>query len=156
VIFGRVWGAALTRLVQSYPETRRHMLDPGLLEVAAAHGGMSAIDMMEADAMRIMAAHAMARFHLRYDLVLCPTVPNPPPLADAPTSDPVEALWNNWAPWTFAFNLTRQPAISVPMGFAQNGLPRSVQIAAPMYRDDLVLRAARSLEIAQPFAMPDL
>jgi aspartyl-tRNA(Asn)/glutamyl-tRNA(Gln) amidotransferase subunit A len=98
----------------------------------------------------------MANFHRRYDLVLCPSVPNPPMLADDPTTNPVEALWTKWAPWTCAFNLTRQPAISIPMGFAPSGLPRSVQIAAPMYRDDLVLRAARTLEHAFPFAMPDI
>jgi aspartyl-tRNA(Asn)/glutamyl-tRNA(Gln) amidotransferase subunit A len=155
-IFGRVWGAALARLVQSFPESRRHMLDQGLVEVAEAHAGMAASEFMEAEAMRIAAAHAMARFHQRYDLILCPTVPVLAPLADAPTENPVEALWTSWAPWTFAFNLTRQPAISVPMGFAANGLPRAVQLAAGMYRDDLLLRAARTLEVAQPFATPDM
>ena len=154
-VFGRVWGVALTRLVQSFPETRRHMLDPGLLEVAAAHGGMSAADYLDSEAMRLQAAHAMARFHLRYDLVLCPTVANGPPLADAPTTDPVTALWTSWAPWTFLYNLTRQPAITVPMGFTAAGLPRSVQLAAGLYRDDLVLRAARTLEIGQPPMEPD-
>ena len=149
-IFGRVWGVALTRLVHSFPETRRQMLDPGLLEVAAAYTGMSAEDYMTSEALRVTAAHAMARFHLKYDLVLCPTVPNPPPLAEAPTTDPVRALWANWAPWTFAFNLTRQPAITVPMGFDASGLPRSVQLAAALYRDDLVLRCARTLELGQP------
>ncbi|HEY0418453.1 MAG TPA: amidase [Acetobacteraceae bacterium] len=155
-IFSRVWGVALARLVHSFPETRRHMLDPGLLEVAAANGAVSAGDWMDYEAMRIAAAHAMALFHQRYDLVLCPTVPGLAPLADGPTVNPVEALWTQWAPWTCAFNLTRQPAISVPMGFAPNGLPRAVQLAAALYRDDLVLRAARTLEVAQPFAMPDL
>lgn len=111
---------------------------------------------LDGEAMRVAAAHAMARLHQRYDLVLCPTVPATAPLADAPLNDPVAALWSAWAPWTFTFNLTRQPAIAVPMGFAANGLPRSVQLAAALYRDDLVLRAARTLEVAQPFAMPDL
>ena len=155
-IFGRIWGVALARLVHGFPETRRHMLDPGLLEVARQAGGLSAIEFLDGEAMRIEAAHAMARFHQKYDLVLCPTVPTAAPLADAPIDDPVEALWNAWAPWTFAFNLTRQPAIAVPMGFAANGLPRSVQLAAALYRDDLVLRAARTLEVAQPFPMPEL
>jgi len=155
-IFGRIWGVALARLASSYPEARRHMFDPGILEVAAHAGGMSALEFMEAEVMRIAAAHAMAKFHLRYDLVLCPTVPNPPPLADVATTDPIRALWANWAPWTFAFNLTRQPAITVPMGFGENGLPRSVQLAAALYRDDLVLRGARALEIAQPFAVANL
>lgn len=156
LIFGRVWGVGLARLVHSFPETRRHMLDPGLLEVAAANRALSAEEMMEAEAMRLAAAHAMARFHQKYDLVLCPCVPGLAPLADAPTVDPVEALWTQWAPWTFTFNLTRQPAISMPMGFAPNGLPRAVQLAAAIYRDDLVLRAARTLELAQPVGVPDL
>ena len=155
-IFSRIWGVALARLVGGFPETRRHMLDPGLLEVAKANAGLPAVAMMEMEALRIEAAHAMARLHQRYDLVLCPSVPNLAPLTDAPLGDPMEAMWTSWAPWTFPFNLTRQPAIVVPMGHAGNGLPRSVQIAAALYRDDLVLRAARTLEVAQPFAMPDM
>ena len=155
-IFGRIWGLALARLVAGFPETRRHMLDPGLLQVAEAAGGMSAIEFLDGEAMRLDAAHAMARFHQRFDLVLCPAVPTAAPLADAPLGDPVQALWTAWAPWTFAFNLTRQPAISVPMGFTAAGLPRAVQLAAPLYRDDLLLRAARTLEVAQPFPVPDL
>jgi aspartyl-tRNA(Asn)/glutamyl-tRNA(Gln) amidotransferase subunit A len=95
----------------------------------------------------------MARCHQRFDLLLCPAVPAGPPLADAPTVDPVRALWTDWAPWTFTFNLTRQPAISVPMGLRSDGLPNSVQIAAAQFRDDLVLRAARAIELAQPFQM---
>jgi aspartyl-tRNA(Asn)/glutamyl-tRNA(Gln) amidotransferase subunit A len=155
-IFGRIWGVALARLVNGFPETRRHMLDPGLLDVAEAAGGLSAIEYLDGEAMRIAASHAMARLHQTYDLVLCPTVPAAAPLAEAPIGDPTRALWTNWAPWTFAFNLTRQPAISVPMGFTASGLPRAVQLAGPMYRDDIVLRAARTLEVAQPFAMPEL
>jgi aspartyl-tRNA(Asn)/glutamyl-tRNA(Gln) amidotransferase subunit A len=68
----------------------------------------------------------------------------------------MEALWTNWAPWTFTFNVTRQPAITVPMGLGGNGLPRSVQLAAAQYRDDLVLRAARTLELAAPFPVAEL
>jgi aspartyl-tRNA(Asn)/glutamyl-tRNA(Gln) amidotransferase subunit A len=88
--------------------------------------------------------------------VLCPTVPAGQRRAGAPTTDPVRALWTEWAPWTFLFNLTRQPAISVPMGPRTDGLPNSVQIAAAQFRDDLVLRAARTIELAQPFETVDL
>lgn len=153
-IFGRVWGVALARLVAGTAEERRHLLDHGLLEVAAHAGGFSAIEAMDAEAMRLQAAHAMARFHQRYDLVLSPCVPNPPPLADAPTESPVTALWTNWAPWTFAWNLTRQPAITIPMGLGAHNLPRSVQIAAALYNDHLVLRAARAIEL--PVSFPEL
>lgn len=153
VVFGRVWGAALARLVATLPEQLRGLLDPGIREVAASQGGMTAIEFMDAEAMRAAAAHAMARLHQRFDLVLCPTVPGPPPLADAPTTDPVQALWTSWAPWTFTFNITRQPAITMPLGQGANGLPRSVQLATALYRDDLVLRAARVLELAEPIGV---
>jgi aspartyl-tRNA(Asn)/glutamyl-tRNA(Gln) amidotransferase subunit A len=153
-IFARVWGAALARLVQSFPAEQHALLDSGLLEAAASGEGLSAIQFMDAETLRVAAAHAMALLHQRFDLVLCPTVPGPPPLADRPTCRPVEALWTEWAPWTFTFNLTRQPAISVPLGLGADGLPRSVQIAAAQYRDDLVLRAARVIEIAAPSGTP--
>ena len=155
-VFGRVWGAALARLVAGMPPQQAALLDPGIREVARALGGMTAIDFMDAEATRAAAGHAMARLHQRYDLVLCPTVPAGPPLADAPTVDPVRALWTAWAPWTFTFNLTRQPAITVPMGPRADGMPNSVQIAAAQFRDDWVLRAARVIELAQPFQVADL
>jgi aspartyl-tRNA(Asn)/glutamyl-tRNA(Gln) amidotransferase subunit A len=155
-VFGRVWGAALARLVAGMPAQLVGLLDPGIREVAQTLGGMTAIDFMDAEATRAAAGHAMARLHQRYDLVLCPTVPAGPPLADAPTVDPVRALWTAWAPWTFTFNLTRQPAITVPMGPRADGMPNSVQIAAAQFRDDWVLRAARVIEVAQPFQIPDL
>ena len=154
--FSRVWGAALSRLVAALPEERRALIDPGILEVAARLGGMTAIEFIDAEAMRAAAGHAMARLHQRVDLVLCPTVPAGPMLADAPLVDPVQALWREWAPWTFTFNLTRQPAITMPLGFTEAGLPRSVQLAAAQYRDDLVLRAARVLEVAEPVPVADL
>ncbi len=145
-IFARIWGVALARLVESFPETRRRMLDPGLLEVAASERSMTAAEFIDAESLRLSVAHAMARLHRSYDLVLCPSVPMRAPLADAPTTNPMDALWQQWAPWTFTFNLSRQPAISVPLSVDDIGLPRSVQIAAALYRDDLVLRAARAIE----------
>lgn len=149
-LFVRVWSVALARLVDGYDPAQRAQLDAGLLDVAAAARGASAFDMLDAAAQRLEAAHAMARLHRRFDLLLCPTVPVGPPVADAPTTDPIGALHTEWAPWTFAFNLTRQPAVTVPMGRTAAGLPRSVQLAAALYRDDLVLRAARTLEHAHP------
>jgi len=155
-VFGRVWGAALSRLVAGLTPQSAGLLDPGIPRVAAALGGVSAVEFMDAEALRAAAGHAMARLHQRFDLLLCPTVPAGPPLADAPIGDPVRALWTEWAPWTFTFNLTRQPAITVPMGPRGDELPNSVQIAAAQFRDDLVLRAARGIELAQPFGVANL
>jgi aspartyl-tRNA(Asn)/glutamyl-tRNA(Gln) amidotransferase subunit A len=153
LVFSRVWGAALSRLVASTPTQLVNLLDPGIREVAAVLGAMTAAEFMDAEALRAQVGHAMGRYHQRYDLLLCPTVPAGPPLADAPIADPVRALTEAWAPWTFTFNLSRQPAITVPMGARANGLPNAVQIAAAQFRDDLVLRAARAIEVAAPFAV---
>ena len=151
-IFGRVWGVALAKLAAGLSPAQQAMLDAGIMDVARREGGMTAVDFMAAEALRIEAAHAMARFHQRYDLVICPTTPGAAPAADQPTLKPYEALWQDWAPWTFTFNLTRQPAISVPVGLGPEGMPRGVQVVAALYRDDLALRGARALERAA--AMP--
>jgi aspartyl-tRNA(Asn)/glutamyl-tRNA(Gln) amidotransferase subunit A len=147
-IFSKIWGAALARQVNTIAPERRHLLDAGLLQVASRFHDVSALDMLEAEARRVQAANAMAMAHQTYDAVICPCVPACAPLAGAALGDPVHALWNDWAPWTFLFNLTRQPAISIPIGVNDSGLPRAVQIAAAMYRDDIVLRVARTIERA--------
>ena len=157
-IFGRIWGVALARLVAAPPAEKRPLLDRGLEEVADREGGMSAVDYLGAEALRLEAAHAMARFHQRYDVLLTAATPTAAFAADQPTVRPTEALWRDWAPWTFAFNLTRQPAISVPVGLDEHGMPRAVQVAAALYRDDLAFRAARALERAAevPLGQPPL
>ena len=58
--------------------------------------------------------------------------------------------WLNWSPYTYPFNLTGQPAASVPSGLAANGLPMGVQIVGPLAADATVLRAARAIEQALP------
>ena len=147
-LFTQLWSTALQLVVDGTPSDQRRLLDAGLLEVAG-RPPMPATALVQATALQNQAANAMTRLHRRYDLILCPTVPNPPPLADAALHDPITALNTNWAPWTFLFNLTRQPAISLPLGTGRDTLPRSIQLAAAQYRDDLVLRAARAIERAQ-------
>jgi aspartyl-tRNA(Asn)/glutamyl-tRNA(Gln) amidotransferase subunit A len=155
-VFRRVWGAVLARLIAATPSQMVGLLDPGIREVAAKLGAMTAAEFMEGEISRAQVGHVMGRFHQRYDLLLCPTVPGGPPLADVPTDDPIRALSAEWAPWTFTFNLSRQPAITVPMGLRGSGLPNAVQIAAAQFRDDLVLRAARAIEVAAPFPVANL
>ncbi len=155
-IFSRVWGVAMARLWESTPAEKRALLDAGIGEVAEKMAGMTAAEFLAADMLRVECAHAMARFHQRYDLILTACTPTAAFEADAPTVRPIESLWRDWAPWTFAFNLTRQPAIAVPIGLDEAGMPRAVQLAAPLYRDDLVFRAARAIERAAslPLAEP--
>jgi aspartyl-tRNA(Asn)/glutamyl-tRNA(Gln) amidotransferase subunit A len=146
--FDTLWSLGMARLVGGMAPERQALLDPGLLEVAEAGARRSGGEALAAEALRVEAAHAMACFHQRYDLVLTATTPTAAFAADQPTLLPRAALMRDWAPWTFAFNLTRQPAISVPIGLDGAGMPRAVQLVAALYRDDLCLRAARALELA--------
>jgi len=68
-------------------------------------------------------------------------------------SDPeTQKEWIDWAPFSYPFNLTRQPGASVPCGLTKSGLPIGLQIIGRRHEDALVLRAARAFEQAEPFA----
>jgi len=55
-------------------------------------------------------------------------------------------------PFTYPFNLTGQPAATVPCGFTSEGLPVGLQIVGRWHADSTVLRAAACFEAAQPWA----
>jgi aspartyl-tRNA(Asn)/glutamyl-tRNA(Gln) amidotransferase subunit A len=59
--------------------------------------------------------------------------------------------WTDWAPFSYPFNLTQQPAASIPCGRTSDGLPIGLQIVGAIGADDLVLRASRAFEAARPF-----
>jgi aspartyl-tRNA(Asn)/glutamyl-tRNA(Gln) amidotransferase subunit A len=94
-------------------------------------------------------------FHRIYDLLLTPTLPLP--AFEAGRLAPPEAEgWVDWTPFSYPFNLTMQPAATVPCGFTADGLPCGLQIVGRIGEDALVLRAARAFEAAHPWPMPDL
>lgn len=145
-VFSKIWGVALARGVAQVEESKHGLMDPGLRLVAEQFGATPGVAVIEGEALRVQAAHAMAA--LDVDAILCPAVPHCAPLAEAELDDPVTDLWRHWAPWTFLFNLTRQPAVCIPVGVGAAGLPTAVQVAAPLYRDDVALRVARAVERA--------
>ena len=98
----------------------------------------------------------MLRFHERYDLLLTPTMPVTALKVDRdmPETGDYGDDWLNWSPYTYPFNLTQQPAASVPCGLARNGLPMGVQIVGRLAGDQTELRAARAIEQALPMPRP--
>jgi aspartyl-tRNA(Asn)/glutamyl-tRNA(Gln) amidotransferase subunit A len=59
-----------------------------------------------------------------------------------------------WTPFSYPFNLSQQPACTLPFGLTSSGLPIGVQLVGPMFGDALVLRAARALESTLPIPRP--
>jgi aspartyl-tRNA(Asn)/glutamyl-tRNA(Gln) amidotransferase subunit A len=105
---------------------------------------------LEAQEGRRALASAMEGFHQRYPLLVTPTVAVPAFDADRWYPESFEK-YNEpraWVPFGNPFNLTQQPAISVPCGFTRAGLPVGLQIVGPRFADALVLRAAKALESA--------
>ena len=62
--------------------------------------------------------------------------------------------WTDWTPFSYPFNLTRQPAATIPCGTTKGGLPVGLQLVGRLYDDATVLRAARAYESLQPIRMP--
>lgn len=151
------WFPGAAYVVRSIPEAKRKLMDPGLLEVARAGEKFSVKEIQDAVQARGALGVLMNRFHEKYDLLLTPTLPLPAFEAGREVADVVkERRWTDWSPFSYPFNLTQQPAASVPCGLTKAGLPAGLHIVGPKYADALVLRAARAYESAAPMAMPDL
>ncbi|MSP51101.1 MAG: amidase [Alphaproteobacteria bacterium] len=105
---------------------------------------------METRAAMIRHMHA---FHQTYDLLVTPMTAVPPFAADRWGPPELEKTGDirAWAPFGNPFNLTGQPAISIPCGFTKGGLPIGLQIVGPRFGDKRVLRAARAFETVRSF-----
>ena len=102
---------------------------------------------------------AVGAFMQGHDLILLPVLPRTAiPLGLMGQDDPGLSAAGYYArifahfPYCALFNMTGQPAASVPAGLAADGLPLSVQIAAPVGDEATVLQVARDLERARPWA----
>ena len=101
----------------------------------------------------------MQNWFERFDLVMMPTLSRTALAIDhdffAPITidnEPADTVRRAWYPFTLPFNLTGHPAITLPVGFGADGLPRALQVVGPFRRDDAILRAGALLEAARPWA----
>ena len=135
----------------AWPVEKRALVDPGLVATAAEGERISAVDYLGADLVRTALGQEMAAFHQKYDLLLTPMMPIPALPVGQDLNDPAtERHWIDWSPFSYPFNMTRQPAASVPCGLTGAGLPIGLQIVGPLYADARVLHAARAFEATQP------
>jgi aspartyl-tRNA(Asn)/glutamyl-tRNA(Gln) amidotransferase subunit A len=146
-------GGIATRLAPALD--RRDQIDPGLLPLIERTLRQPPTAYVQAWLDRLAWwQHPRALFE-KYDLLLTPTiacapfaigVDNPAEIAGRPVSP------YGWIPYTFPFNLTGQPAASVPCGFTTEGLPVGLQIVGRRFDDATVLRASAAFEQARPWA----
>ncbi len=125
------------------------LMDPGLVAECRRGAAVTQEQYVDAVLKRTILGAALRQFFDRYDLLLSPTMPMIAPYAD-PRDDgqpnPKTYGWD-WVPYTYAFNLTRNPSASIPCGFA-DGLPIGLMVTGPLYDDLAVLQASAAYETA--------
>lgn len=147
--FHVLWFAGAAKVTEAYGPDAPNRVDPGLRRAVELGREMTASDFLDATAVRMDLGLRMGRFHRTYDLLLTPTMPITafPTGMDAPPGWPSRD-WTSWTPYTYPFNMTQQPALSVPCGLTSAGLPAALQIVGPRHSDRTVLRAGRAYEQA--------
>ncbi len=134
---------------------RRSEIDPGLLPLVETFLRQPPTQYVQAWFDRLAWwQHPRALFD-QYDLLLTPTVACPPLPIGVDTVTEIAGRpvsFYGWIPFTYPFNLTGQPAASVPAGFTKSGLPVGLQIVGRRLDDATVLRASAAFERARPWA----
>lgn len=153
-----LWYAAQARALEmaAPTEEQRRGMDPGLLDIAEQGRLLSAIDFITADQVRGTLKVAMATLLQNYDALMLPTMPTtaiPAGVDFPPDSGMTE--WTDWSPFTYPFNMTEQPAVSVNCGFDGKGLPIGLQFVGAHFQDAVVLRLAAAYQAAYPEPFPD-
>ena len=129
-------------------------MEPGLVTLIEQGKDRLAVDYARAAMEREEYCNKMQPFFEKYDLLLTPTLAVPP--FEVGSSGPREIAGVrgplDWIAFTYPFNLTGQPAASVPGGWTDDGLPVGLQIIGRRFDDVTVLRAAAAFEQALPWA----
>ena len=152
-----LWSVALAMAVQPLSDEQRSLMDQPLLAVAEPGFRMSALEYRAVEKQRETLARRMNLLHEQYALLVTPQLATTAfaVLHEVPPGTDMRRWWQ-WSPFTYLFNLTQQPAATVPCGFASNGLPVAMQLVGRKFDERNVLRAARAYEREHPFRLPPL
>lgn len=154
-IAGLAWYVSFAARLGAQYDERPDWFEPTMAEMIEAGRRASGVDYARTSVDRTTFYNQATRFFADYDLLLTPQMPTgawsveqgPSTIDGKPTPSMFDRLC-----FTFPFNMTGQPAASVPCGFTSEGLPVALQIVGRWHADTLVLQAAAAFEQAQPWA----
>jgi aspartyl-tRNA(Asn)/glutamyl-tRNA(Gln) amidotransferase subunit A len=126
------------------------LCDQGRLAVVRYGRTVDGATVMRAEDVRMTLRATLRSVMDRYDILAMPTVPIEPFEFDAIgppwAAEPADLQWLSWSPTSYPFNITGQPAISVPIGLTAGGLPVGIQLVGRFGADDALLKFARQVE----------
>jgi Asp-tRNA(Asn)/Glu-tRNA(Gln) amidotransferase A subunit family amidase len=146
------FAGAGTRLKDALRDSRE-LLDPAVAELLDSALEGTIADYYEKVFARYALREQVRRFFERYDLLVTPTLPVP--AFGAGVNVPPELPHRNlvsWVYYTYPFNLTGNPAASIPCGYTADGLPVGLQAVAATNHETNVLRLSAAFESARPWA----
>ncbi|MBL1201687.1 MAG: amidase [Nostoc sp. GBBB01] len=154
-IFQTFWQVGAAKLLGGFSPEQQAVIEEGLQASAREGNRITLSQYIKAQDAREALGRHLQHFHQNYDLLITPTLPVVAfPVGQNRPQSYIDNPQRDWSPFSYVFNLTQQPAASVPCGFTNNGLPVGIQIVAAKYRDLLVLQAAKAYENVSPFVMP--
>lgn len=136
---------------------QRERMDPTLVAQLESAGKLDAEELFRAIFLRTKLYHRVQAWFESADIVVTPTLactalPIEHRFSDKVVIDGqhIDTMRRAWYPYTLPFNMTGNPALSLPCGFADDGLPVGLQLIGRLHEDELLLRAAGLFERARP------
>jgi aspartyl-tRNA(Asn)/glutamyl-tRNA(Gln) amidotransferase subunit A len=150
-----LWFVGAWTVWNTLTPAQQAVTDPDFAAEAQLGSAYSALEVQRLNLRRGALGTHLRQFMQRFDLLVTPAVAVPAFDARAAGSAPLspESMLG-WTPFSYPFNLSQQPACTIPCGLTHEGLPIGLQIVGPMFGDALVLRAARAYESVRPIARP--
>ncbi len=150
-IFQKLWWSGAGFALGDLPDEKKANLDPGLRRMVEEGVKIDKKTYLTANLARGAYGSRMRVFMERYDFLLTPALATPAfNVGQLSLLDDDGRAWMQWTPFSYPFNLTQQPAASVPCGFTSDGLPVGLQIVGRMFDDEGVLAASAAYEMADP------
>jgi aspartyl-tRNA(Asn)/glutamyl-tRNA(Gln) amidotransferase subunit A len=149
-IFRTHFFAGISHSTRLLNEAQLAKLDPDLSKVLEQARKVTLTDYMSSIDRRAVLGRSLRAFHEKYDLIVTPTLAVAAFEAGRLTPEGYGDDWTAWTPFTYPFNLTGQPAATVPCGFVRGERPVGLQIVGALYQEQLVLRAAQAFQSARP------
>lgn len=154
-LFSSEFYAGIGTRLKPILNSSRDLLDPAVAEILTSALNQTLEQYYSNVFRRYDLRDKIRLFFERYDLLLSPTLPVPafdvaedlPPQLDDSSRNVV-----SWVYYTYPFNLTGNPAASIPAGFTADGLPVGLQIVGPTNGETNIFQASGAFEEARPWA----